>query len=197
MPVKTEEGGRKVTGVDGAYVNTVTHVGDRDQVTPSYVGRGEELPDNLLAGETKRLEGLGAFNDDTHRDRQVAARGQRNKLRDALVKGPGVTNAVNNPKTPDMSAPPPGSPVAPPQVGIQATGDAAVPPATADDPSANLEDQNVPTLRKEAARLGVKGASKLNKADAITAITEARAAAATTGTTGTTGTDDTTPPSDE
>lgn len=166
---------RKLTGADGAYVNVITKVRDKEIVTQFYLARGDELPANLADGEEERLEAAGAFAPDTHRERQARARSERNKLRGAIA---GPKGAVNNPKHPDMSAPAPGTLMAKPKTETEATGGAAAPPATADvttEEDDGLEASSVAELKAVADTEGVEYDSKVKKGDLVEAIRAARA----------------------
>lgn len=174
-PSKTET--RTLTGADGAYVNVITKVRDKEIITQAFVQRGEELPKHLAEGELERLEEAGAFGETTHRERQVRARARRNQLRGAIV-GEGSTN---NPKTPDMTAPPPGTQMARPMTqaevegGATTEGGATPPPATTEEDD-GLEASNMDELKKVADTENVEYDSKVKKADLIKAIRDARAA---------------------
>lgn len=178
---------RTVTGVDGAYVNTITKVRDKEMITQGYVARGEALPKNLAEGELERLEELGAFEPQTHRERAADARANRNRLRGANVATTRARQAgdvVNNPKTPDLTAPPPGSAMAPPMTQEEAaayeggdTAQAATPPPDEEEQGISLEDYGKDELLEMAAERDIAGRSSMNKPDLVKAIQEHDAAA--------------------
>jgi hypothetical protein len=66
---------RTVTGLDGVqvYVRQRDRIG-REIVRSHSVFHGEELPEGLIDGELERIEALGAFDDETPRERRLRER---------------------------------------------------------------------------------------------------------------------------
>lgn len=70
---------KTITGVDAVTTFVMEQLGERKQPVPVTIGRGQQLPENLKAGEEERLEKLGAFEEKTdaekirHNQRTAAA----------------------------------------------------------------------------------------------------------------------------
>lgn len=101
---------RTITGVDGAivYIKSMNYRTGAEVHRAVPLVRGEELPDGLVEGEIERLTDLGVFDDLTPRQSRLAARRARRAAQAALVPDAAGEARVNEPRTPDLAAPPPG-----------------------------------------------------------------------------------------
>jgi hypothetical protein len=72
---------RTITGKDAVqvYVRERDRIG-REIVRSKAVFHGEELPEGLIEGELERIEALGAFDDETPREKRLRERKELKRL---------------------------------------------------------------------------------------------------------------------